>query len=439
MKSGECSTTSCNPSTTSKHSKSNSAECLSSVKHSLDSSFNQTIRKSNKQLGKRKIVKRQSSKSSLSSLSDCSDEAIGDTGIKKKEKHPVDLQSQCSLSKPIKKHRRLSEHSSYSTGSDSGELNNLRLQKIGSSRGHQSLLQSSPDSSNKLNFQNQTRRTHFELLDSDANSETNSVDSSVRKNNKIGMISNVKQPSVSNYANQTKKQSTSQSYMQKISKTKKSNYQDSGAISHANSLSHQCRSTNSKQSAGPTRTLAPLPSAMMNSTNTSRLGKHSVTNRKTKHNYKRSEFASKYETKHVPHHFASGSNHHISRVKNSKSKSLSSKTSHSNESRTHKPHSEEQRTSKKHLSECQSFKMHQIDSATKEASIRNNQKLETLSNCDKSEEQLSGCSESSLSSTSTSLSSSSTSSSEDSISSLSSSSSSTLQSRLKQKKKTKLT
>ncbi|XP_018654121.1 nipped-B-like protein (delangin) (scc2 homolog) [Schistosoma mansoni] len=378
MKSGECSTTSCNPSTTSKHSKSNSAECLSSVKHSLDSSFNQTIRKSNKQLGKRKIVKRQSSKSSLSSLSDCSDEAIGDTGIKKKEKHPVDLQSQCSLSKPIKKHRRLSEHSSYSTGSDSGELNNLRLQKIGSSRGHQSLLQSSPDSSNKLNFQNQTRRTHFELLDSDANSETNSVDSSVRKNNKIGMISNVKQPSVSNYANQTKKQSTSQSYMQKISKTKKSNYQDSGAISHANSLSHQCRSTNSKQSAGPTRTLAPLPSAMMNSTNTSRLGKHSVTNRKTKHNYKRSEFASKYETKHVPHHFASGSNHHISRVKNSKSKSLSSKTSHSNESRTHKPHSEEQRTSKKHLSECQSFKMHQIDSATKEASIRNNQKVYNL-------------------------------------------------------------
>ncbi|CAH8670578.1 unnamed protein product [Schistosoma rodhaini] len=147
MESGECSTTSCNPSTTSKHSKSNSAECLSSVKHSLDSSFNQTIRKSNKQLGKRKIVKRQSSKSSLSSLSDCCDEAIGYTGIKNKEKHPVDLQSQCLLSKPIKKHRRLSEHSSYSTGSDSGELNNLRSQKIGSSRGHQSLLQSSPDSS----------------------------------------------------------------------------------------------------------------------------------------------------------------------------------------------------------------------------------------------------------------------------------------------------
>ncbi|CAH8646525.1 unnamed protein product [Schistosoma bovis] len=435
VESGECSTTLCNPSTISKRSKSNSAECLPSVKQSLDSSFNQTIGKSGKQLGKHKIVKRQSSKSSLS---DPSIEAVGDTGMKNKEKHSVDLQSQCLISKSIKKHRRLSEHSSYSTSSDSVELNNLRKsQKIGSSRGHQSLLQSSPDSPNKPSFQNQTHHTHFESLDSDANSETNSVDSCVRKNNKIAMISKVKQPSVSNYANQTKKQSTSQSYMQKNTKTKKSSFQNLGVIGHAKSLPHQCRSTNSKQSTGPTRTLAPLPSAMMNSTNTSRPGKHSITNRKTKHDSKRSEFASKYEMKHVSHHFASGGNHHTSRVKNSKSKSLPSKTSHSNESQTHKPHSEEQRTSKKHLSECQSFKMRQINLATKESSIRNGQKLEILSNCDKSEE-LSDSSESSLSSTSTSLSSSST-SSEDSISSFSSSSSSTLQSRLKQKKKTKLT
>lgn len=144
MESGECSTTLCNPSTISKRSKSNSTECLPSVKQSLDSSFNQTIGKSGKQLGKHKIVKRQSSKSSLS---DPSIEAVGDTGMKNKEKHSVDLQSQCLISKSIKKHRRLSEHSSYSTSSDSVELNNLRKsQKIGSSRGHQSLLQSSPDS-----------------------------------------------------------------------------------------------------------------------------------------------------------------------------------------------------------------------------------------------------------------------------------------------------
>lgn len=192
------------------------------------------------------------------------------------------------------------------------------------------------------------------------------------------MISKVKQPSVSNYANQTKKQSTSQSYMQKNTKTKKSSFQNLGVIGHTKSLSHQCRSTNSKQSTGPTRTLAPLPSAMMNSTNTSRPGKHSITNRKTKHDSKRSEFASKYEMKHVSHHFVSGGNHHTSRVKNSKSKSLPSKTSHSNESQTHKPHSEEQRTSKKHLSECQSFKMRQINLATKESSIRNGQKVYNL-------------------------------------------------------------
>nr|CAH8872970.1 unnamed protein product [Trichobilharzia regenti] len=461
VKGEERSSALCDSLTTSKHPTSTSEHCISPPKRYPSSSNDQTHRISNRsQIAnvprKRKIVKRQSSPSSLSSLSASSNEIIGEVEVKKssiksKAKHSLDSRLQNLPSNAIPKHADVSRRSNYSTDSESVDMENRKSsQRTDCVRSHQSRLQSSPDSSNKTSFPGQRVHSRFESLDSDANSDDTSLDSSLMKKKKNkDLNTKVKQTNAQNLITSSKKQSISQGHSQNLVKTKNLECREMEVTSQSKSVSHQSyrHATSSKQSTCPTRTLAPLPSAMMNSTSVSRPGKHSFINKPAKHNSKQSEFVSKHDSKNTSQqHPIDSANHCALQEKSSKNKFPSRKITHSMGNRTHIQPSDEQRIVNKKMAECLSSKTRQADASVKLTSHKKIRKAKTLSDSEKSDEQLSETSVSSVSSTSTSLSSSSSSSStttsEDSLStssssspSSSSSSSSIPQPQLKQKKK----
>ncbi|KAH8865496.1 Nipped-B-like protein B [Schistosoma japonicum] len=394
VKSGECSTALFSLSTSSKHNELNSTECLSSIKHCLEGPFSKTTDRYGKHLGNvsrnHKLVKRKSSKSSLLTSSD---EVISDIDLRNKEKYSVDFNPSFSLSKSDKKY--ISSHSNCFNDSGSVELNSLRRpQEIGSIRGHCLFLKSSPDSSNKPGFQSQIDHLHFETLECDANSESTLLANSASKNNNVAINPKVKQPNIPNCAKQSKKQSASQSHLQETTGTFCSDYRDTGVINHSKTISYHSHSTDSQQSKGPTHTLAPLPPTMMNSTNASHPGKHSIVNKPSKYGCKQPDSASKHEVERVSQHNSISNNiHHTSQGINPKYKS-SYKSAHSNKSGGQRLHLKEPQTNKKNFSECWNHEMHQTSSTTKHISPKNVQKME-MSDSGKSEEQLFYLSESS--------------------------------------------